>query len=108
MHGYTQRKSEDRYLLVNKEKENFGYKRMTYNLGYNSSLQGFVDQNGYPDFIYEYQNDKGRDSIRMYYFKKDIVYVYESNSWLADTLYLKEFRVLTDYEKATYKELLKN
>ena len=80
---------------------------MEYNLGYNSSLKGFVEQNGYPDFIYEYQNEEGRDSIRMYYVNKDIVYIYESNSWMADSLFLKEHRPLTDYEKATYKELKK-
>ena len=100
MHGYTQQKAENRYLLVDKTTDSFGYKRMEYNLGYNSSLKGFVEQNGYP-------NEEGRDSIRMYYVNKDIVYIYESNSWMADSLFLKEHRPLTDYEKATYKELKK-
>jgi len=44
----------------------------------------------------------------MYYVSKDVVYIYESNSWIADSLYLKEYRKLTDYEKATYKELMKD
>lgn len=107
MHGYTQRKAENRYLLVDRNTESFGYKRMEYNLSYNDSLEGFVKNNGYPDFIYEYENEEGRDSIRMYYVKKDIVYIYESNSWVADSLYLKKFRPLTEYEKATYQELKK-
>ena len=107
MHGYTQREAENRYLLVDKNTDSFGYKRMEYNLGYNDSLKGFIEQNGYPDFIYEYENKGGRDSIKLYYVEKDVVYIYESNSWKADSLYLKEYRPLTEYEKATYQELLK-
>jgi len=105
MYGYTQRKAMDRYLFVDKATENFGYKRMQYNLGHNSSLKGFIESHGLPDFIYEYENNKGRDSIKLFYLKKDIVYIYESQSWLANSLYLKEFRPLTQYEKDTYEQL---
>ena len=107
MHGYTKREAMERYLLVDKESQNFGYKRMEYNLGYNRSLQGFVEKHGLPDFIYEYKNEKERESIKMFYVEKDIVYIYESQSWMADSLFLKEHRPLTDYEKATFKELKK-
>lgn len=107
MHGYTQLESLNRYLIVDESKKSFGYKRMTYNIALNNSLEGFVKNNGYPDFIYEYKNEKSRDSIKMYYIEKDTVYIYESDSWIANSLYLKENRPLTEYEKATYNELKK-
>ena len=107
MHGYTKRSAMNRYLLVDEAAENFGFKRMEYNLGYNRSLKGFVENHGLPDFIYEYENEEGRESIKMFYVEKDIVYIFESQSWLANSLYLKEFRPLTKYEKDTYEELKK-
>jgi lipopolysaccharide export LptBFGC system permease protein LptF len=105
MHGYTERKAMDRYLLVNEATESFGYKRMQYNMGYNRSLKGFIEEHGLPDFIFEYKNKKDRGGIKMFYAEKDIVYVYESHSWVANSLYLKKHRPLTDYEKATYEEI---
>jgi len=108
MYGYTMHEALDKYLLVDKDTESFGYKRLQYNLGYNSSLEKFIENQGLPNFIFEYENNEGRESIRLYYTDKNIVYVYESSSWLAGSLYLKEHRALTDYEKQTYSELLKN
>jgi len=108
MHGYTKRSAMNRYLLVDANTNNFGFERMEYNLGYNRSLKGFVDNHGLPDFIYEYVNEEGRESIKMFYVEKDIVYIYESQSWLADSLFLKEQRPLTKYEKDTYEELKKS
>ncbi len=108
MHGYTKRTAMDRYLIVNEATESFGFKRMKYNMGYNRSLKGFIEKNGLPDFIFEYENKKGREAIKMFYVEKDTVYIYESQSWTANSLYLKDYRKLNEYEKATYEELKKN
>ena len=108
MLGYTEMRAMDRYLSVNKSTESFGFKRMKYNMGYNSSLKGFIEEHGLPDFIFEYKNKKGRNGIKMFYVKKDIAYVFESQSWMSNSLDLKEHRPLTEYEKLTYEELIKN
>ena len=107
MYGYTMVSSMDRYLLVDEATKSLGFKRMEYNMAYNSSLKGFVKEHGLPDFIFEYKNEKGRNGIKMCYVKKDIVYVYGYRSWSSDSLYLKEHRPLTEYEKLTYEELIK-
>ena len=107
-YGYTKNRAIDSYLLVDEATESFGFKRMKLNQGYNSSLKGFIKEHGLPDFIYEYENEKGRDSIKMFYVQNDIAYVYESQSWVSNSLALKEYRPLTYYEKLTYEELLKN
>jgi len=107
MYGYTERRAMHRYLMVNEVNENFGFKRMKYNMGYNSSLKGFVKEHGLPDFILEYKNEQRRNGIKMFYVKKDIVYAFEYRTWTPDSLYLKEHRPLTEYEKSTYEELIR-
>lgn len=108
MHGYTQRKANHRYLLVDEENDSFGYQRMTYNLGYNRSLKPFVKEHGMPDFIFEYPVKGAKSGICMYYLEEDKVYIYESSSmWVADSLFLKEVRNLTEEEKERYRFLLR-
>jgi len=107
MHGYTQDAALDRYLLVDESTNSFGYQRMKYATGYHGTLEGFVAENGFPDFIYEYETPQGHDAIRLYYAKQNTAYIYECSSWSPSSLYLKKQRRLSAYEKATYKELLR-
>lgn len=92
---------------VDEDTQSFGFMRLNYNLAYNRSLKGFIGEHGLPDIIYEYKNEKVRNGIKIFYMERDLVYDYESQSWLADSLYLKEHGQLTEYEKITYEELKK-
>ena len=103
MHGYTKQEASNRYLQVDKKNDSLGYKRLEYNLSMHDSLKGFIKTHGIPQFIYEYSNEEGHDSIRMYYTNKDLVYIYEAQSWLADSLYLKEQRSIDSFEKMIFK-----
>ena len=107
MHGYTKDRAFGRYLLVDEQAENFGYKRMQYIQGYRPSIEGFVNKHGLPDFIYEFETENDREGIRLYYVNEDIVYVFVEYSWRPSSAFLSEHRELTDYENATYIELKK-
>lgn len=108
MLGYTMPRAMHTYLLVDEATESFGFKRMKYNIGYNANglLKGFVKEHELPEMIFEYENEKGRNGIKMYYVKKDIVYVFEYKNWKPTSLYLKESRPLDKYEKLTYEVLM--
>ena len=107
-YGSTKNKAFNHFLLVDEERKNFGYKRFQHNLGYNWSLKGFVNEHGLPDLIYEYNNEQGYDSILLCYMSENIVYVYESQSWLANSLFLKEQREPNEYEQQTFLHLNKD
>ncbi len=108
MYGATMSKAMDRYLIVDEATKNFGYKRMQYNINYNLNfLNIFIKEHGLPEMIFEYENEKGRNGIKMYYMKENVAYVFEYRSWKPDSLYLKEQRAMTEYEKLTYEELMK-
>lgn len=106
MHGYTKRKSFDRYLLVDAENENFGFQRITYVRGFRSPIDGFVEKHGLPDFIYEFEQN-GREGIKMYYTDRNTAYIFVENSRNPNSIYLSEHRKLSDYEQSTYAELLR-
>lgn len=108
MHGYTKSKSFNKYLLVDRKSENFGYKRMQYIQDFRPPLKGFVKKHGIPDFIYEFKTENGREGIKMFYVNKDIAYVFIEDNWRPSSIFLSEHRKLTDYEKLTYKELIKS
>jgi hypothetical protein len=105
MHGYTQRQALDRYLLVDKTTESFGYKRVTYIQGFRPPMKGFIENKGLPDFIYEFKNNEGREGVNLYYVEKNKVYIFVTRDWRPDSIYLKDDRGLNEYELATYKHL---
>lgn len=107
MHGYTEIEAMDRYMLVNKATQSFGYKRVQYICGYYSPMKGFTEAHGLPDFIYEYKNSKGRRGVIYFYVNKNAAFDFIERTWLCDSIYLVEQRPLTDYEVATYKQLCK-
>jgi hypothetical protein len=108
MHGYTKSKSFNRYLLVDIEAENLGYKRMEYIQGFREPIEKFVQKNGLPDFIYEFETKDEREGIRMYYVKQNRAYIFVEENWRPSSIFLSEKRRLTPYEKATYRELRKS
>ena len=105
MHGYTSQRAMGKYLLVDKTTESFGYKRITYIEGFRPPMLGFIENKGLPDFIYEFKNEQGREGVNLYYVGRNVAYVFVTRDWRPDSMYLKEERALTDYEKATYRHL---
>jgi hypothetical protein len=108
MLGYTMRRAMHTYLLVDEATENFGFKRMKYNISHNANglLKRFVKEHGLPQMIFEYENEKGRKGIKMYYVRKDIIYVFEYKNLNSYSLYQKESRSLDEYEKLMYEVLI--
>ena len=110
-HGYTWDKAENSYNLVTGDKENFGDKRLVYNKGFHrkSALSNFLDCNcndrGLPDFIYEYQDESKRRGIKLFYVKRDSVFVFEEPKKGNLRSVLKEARKMDDYERQTYQKL---
>ncbi|ARU59401.1 hypothetical protein OLMES_5421 [Oleiphilus messinensis] len=105
MMGYTKDNAQNRYLLVDSSAESLGYQRLRYMQDYRDSLSGFVREHGAPDFIYEYTTDEGREGARLYYYRKNVTYIFEEATWRPSSFYLKNYRALTDYERQTYKQL---
>jgi hypothetical protein len=103
MHGYTSDKSLNRYLFVNQELDNFGYKRLQYNKGY-YELKSFLEKNGTPDFFIENKEKGKRLRITFFYVKEDKAITMEEKGFGGNLSYI-ENRPLSDYEKATYNEL---
>ena len=108
MKGYTQDKARDKYLLVDEKNVSFGYKRIKYLQGYYKYVKSFVQRHGLPDFIYELKNKDDHDEIRMFYVEENTAYIFQQEKWNPETMQLLQKRDLTDYEKATFKELIKN
>jgi hypothetical protein len=107
MQGYTKRQAFQRYMLVDAATKSFGYKRLTYSQGFYSLIREYTLVHGLPSFIYEFKTEDKKDGLCLYYVREDTVYVFVKLGWLPDTLHLQEQRHLTDYEKATYQELLR-
>jgi hypothetical protein len=104
MHGYTKRQALDRYLLVDQAADNLGARRLRYIQGFRPPMRGFVENHGLPDFIYEFK-EKGREGVTLFYVRRDVAYVFVEHDWRPDSIYLRDERALTDYEKMTFEEL---
>ena len=108
IYGVTMREAMHTYLLVDEATQNFGFKRMKYNIGHNANglLKELVKRVGLPEMIFEYENE-GKNGIKMYYVKLDRVTIFEYRShWTSSSLYLKEYRPLDKYEKLMYEALI--
>ena len=111
MHGYTWNKANNSYYLITGDKENFGDKRIKYVQGFhkNSELANFLNCNcndrGLPDFAYEYQNESKVRGIKLYYVKRDSVFVFEEPGKNNLKSKLIEARKMDNYEQETYNRL---
>lgn len=100
-YGYTHDQAQNAYYLVNATPNDFGSKRIAYNLGHhkNSQLACFLQQRGYPELIYEFEDQK-RDGIKLYYVNVDSAYVFlESKKSNPATSNLAEARAMTEEER---------
>jgi len=107
MHGYTQREALNRYLLVNGNKENFGDRRVYYNVGYHrkTPFVTYVKKLGNPDMIYEYQQGKTY-GIKIFYIKTDSVYDFGCNSRGCISMGFKGPAKISYPEKLAYDQLV--
>ncbi len=111
MHGYTWDKAQNVYYLVTGDKDNFGDKRIKYNMGFhsNSELSNFLNcncnQRGRPDFIYEYRSENKCRGIKLYYTKLDSVFVFEEPGKGRLKSVLKDSRKMDEFERLTFVQL---
>jgi len=110
MHGYTDDKALNRYLLVNGNKANFGDKRLNYSQRFhkNTDLDIYLKRYGRPDMTYEYNAKSKHLGIQLFYTKMDSVFVFDVRSKHCLCAGFIESRTISDYEKSTYDRLSQN
>ncbi len=109
-YGYTHDKAINSYNLITVNENNFGNKRLKYNIGHYSKecpLNFILNQKGSPDFIYEYTTAKKGDGIKLFYAVQDSAFIFEQPNKNILCSGLIERRKMTQYEVATYRELKK-
>ena len=110
-HGYTWSEAKNSYNLVTGDKNNFGDRRIDYNMGFhnNSALSNFLNCNcnsrGLPDFIYEYMSPTKCRGIKLFYVQRDSVFTFEEPKRGNLNSVLKEARKMDAYERETYVRL---
>jgi hypothetical protein len=79
MHGYTEKKAQNRYYPVNGNEQNFGDRRIKYNRGFHrhSALDRFIGFKGMPAYIYEYKTPRKCRGIKLFYTNIDSVFIFE-------------------------------
>lgn len=92
------------YLPVNAEAQNFGYQRLMINCRYREPVNAFIQKQGLPDFIFEY-NKAAREGIRLFYLDEDKVADFLEQGISPNSATLIEYRPLDSYEKAEINEL---
>jgi len=107
MHGYTDDKALNRYLIVNGDKANFGDKRLNYSQRFhkNTDLDIYLKRYGRPDMTYEYNAKNKHLGIQLFYTKMDSVFVFDVKSKHCLCAGFVESRTMSDYEQSTYKRL---
>lgn len=106
MYGYSDRDARNRYLLVGEEAGGFGNRRIAYIEGNFPSIKAFINQHGLPELIYEIDNEQKKNEIRLIYIGQDTTYIFIQDTWRPSSLSFSSIRKVSDYEKATYKQLL--
>ncbi len=102
MHGYTSTAAQNQLLMVDKEKESFGYKRLEYIKGYHGAgITAFIDEKGLPDYLYEFSDD-GRDCAAFYYIAENRVYLFKEMTWNPSSFAFVGMRELNDFEKKRF------
>lgn len=102
MHGYTKRRAQNHYLRVDPSTENLGYKRVGYIVGFRGQgIGSFIEENGYPDYLYEFE-ENGREGFIFYYLKHRKAYVFLEKNWRPTSAHLLEIRELTPLEKQRF------
>jgi hypothetical protein len=105
-YGFTEDKAFGKCMIVTKDPQSFGYKRLKYNKGLHSSseLGLYLKQHTWPEYIYEYSLPNGCDGIKLFYTTKDSVFVFEELGSLSpETSRLTEARNISIEEKEKLK-----
>jgi hypothetical protein len=109
MHGYTEDKALNKYLLVTGDKDNFGDRRIKYNKGFHnhSALYNFLtcDCKSHPNFIYEYKTTTKCRGIKLYYVTIDSVFTFEEPRKGNHGSILKDSRKMDESERQVYQNL---
>lgn len=102
-YGYTKAQAENKYLKVDVDNENFGYKRVTYIVAYRGdAIDSFIKEKGYPDFLYEFKTED-KEGFTFFYLKEGKAFVFVSKSWNPANIENTEIREFTDFEKRRFE-----
>ena len=101
----TKLHSGSRYLQVDAETQNFGYQRLMINCQYREQVNTFIQNHGYPEFIFEY-NQREMEGIRLFYLKQDRVYDFLERGMSGYSATLIDQRPRTSWERAELEEKL--
>lgn len=104
MHGYTKSEAKNQYMKIDVKKENFGFQRINYIIKFRGdAVADFIDEKGYPDFLYEYEklDSKGdeREGFIFYYFEEDKAYDFMEENWQPTSARIVEIREFSKFEK---------
>jgi hypothetical protein len=104
-YGYTNRKAMNNYYLT--AENSFGAKRLKYTNGYfrNTAFGTHLQKYGSPDMIYEYPIEKKYQGIKLFYLKRDSVYVFGSKSSNCNCMSLTGSEKISPLEKNVYTQL---
>ena len=104
MHGYTQSRAMGQYLKVDEQRQNFGFQRVHYIIGFRGEAIGsFIDEKGFPDYLYEYEKEDSegaeREGFVFYYLDDGKAYDFMEKTWAPTSAQLVDIRKLTAFEK---------
>jgi hypothetical protein len=103
MYGYTELDAVGKYLHVDAEDQNFGYKRFKYTKAYYSTIYYFTEEKGIPSCILM-ERENGRRIIILYYTDENTAYEFKEGSWTPDSLYLSDTRKISHFEWDVFEQ----
>jgi hypothetical protein len=102
MHGYTKSQARNQYMQVMVENDSFGYKRIKYIAGFRgAAIKSFLEENGYPDYLYEYKSEK-REGFIFYYIENNKAYDFREKNWQPDSASIIEIREINEFERKRF------
>jgi len=102
MHGYTAPLSMNQMLFVEKNKDNFGYKRINYMIGFHrEGIKNFISEKGYPNYIYEFK-ENGRYCATLFYTNENKAYIFKEQNWQPQSFVMVQSREINDDEKRRF------
>ncbi|MCD8402411.1 hypothetical protein [Tenacibaculum finnmarkense] len=108
--GYTHGRAINSFILINKNDKFIGNRRIKYHLGHHgkTDLYNFLNKREYPDFIYEFEDDKKSQTLVLFYPKIDSAFVFKPFNRRYIGLILRKKRVITPYERVVYSKLVRS
>jgi len=106
-YGYYYDAVQDKFVLITKDPDDFGVKRISNLMDLSYAIKGFVQSHGLPDMMYEFEIGK-RSGINLYYINLNQVYTFidlEEN-FAPHTRYLENHRPIRPEELSFYNEAI--